>query len=129
MIIVCLTTFHVVVYPVECRTWEQLLNHAESAELPRLPMNEQGPNYYFQNPLTSTLQLDLAISRMKKGGFKLAAFGTSMSAIFNTKAKGTEAICAKRAYNTVERIVEVNGSLTTKVVTCLTKVKSNFNAL
>jgi hypothetical protein len=103
-------------YPVECPTWEQLLNHAESAELPQLPMNKQGTNYYFQNPLTSMLQLDLAMSMMKRGGFKLAAFGTSMPPIFNAKAMGTKAICTKHAYNPVERVVEVNGSLTTKNV-------------
>jgi hypothetical protein len=94
-----------------------------------LPINEQGSNYYFQNPLTSMLQLDLAISKMKKGGFKLAAFGTSMPAIFNTKAKGAEAICAKRAYNTVERIVEVNGFLTTKVVDVPHEGEKQFQCL
>lgn len=62
----------------------------------------------------STLQLDLAPSNMKKGGFKLAAFGMSMPAVF--KAVDTEAVCAKRTYNAVERVVSVGGSLMRKVV-------------
>lgn len=51
---------------------------------------------------------------MKTGGFKLAAFGTSMPAVF--KEEGAGAICAKRTYNAVERVVEVDGFLTKKFV-------------
>jgi hypothetical protein len=57
------------------------------------------------------LQLDLETSNMKKGGFKLAAFGRSMPAVFKT-----ETICAKRAYSAVERVVDVGGSLRKKTV-------------
>jgi hypothetical protein len=68
--------------------------------------------------MTSTLQLDLTTSNLKKGGFKLAAFGTSMPGVFKAGCHGADsgAICAKRTYNAVERVVEVNGSLTKKIV-------------
>ncbi len=102
-------------YPVECRTWEQLLD-AEDVELPQNSMKMDCHDFYFQKPRTSTLQLDLAMSSMKKGGFKLAAFGTSMPTIFNLKAGHSEAICVKRVYNTVERVVEVGGTLRKKIV-------------
>ena len=62
------------------------------------------------------LQLDLATSNMKKGSFKLVTFGMSMLSIFNLKAEGTEAICAKCTYNSIERVVEVGGLLTKKTV-------------
>jgi hypothetical protein len=110
--VVCLTTFNVVVYSVECQTWEQLLDRA--AEPTQISIGKEGNNFYLEKPLTSTLQLDLATSNMKKGGFKLAAFGSSMPAVF--KAGSAEAICAKRTYNAVERVVEVDGLLTKKVV-------------
>jgi hypothetical protein len=45
---------------------------------------------------------------------RLAAFGTSMPAVF--KVGGVEAICAKRTYNAVERVVDIGGSLAKKVV-------------
>ena len=68
--------------------------------------------------MPSTLQLDLTASNLKKGGFKLAAFGTSMPSVFKAECHGvdSEAICAKRTYSAVERVVEVKGSLTTKIV-------------
>jgi hypothetical protein len=64
---------------------------------------------------------------MKKGGFKLAAFGTSMPAVF--KAGSSEAICAKRTYNAVERVVEVDGSLTKKVVNVPHEGETQFQHL
>lgn len=103
---VCLTTFNVVVHPVEHRTWAQLLDG------PIQTSTDKAKNdFYLGKPLTSMLQLDLATSNMKKGGFKLAAFGTSIPAIFDL-----ETVCAKRTYNAMERIVEIDGSLTKKVV-------------
>ena len=99
-------------HPVECRTWAQLLGQA--AESNQISMSKEGNNFYLGKPLASTLQLDLATPKIKKGGFKLAAFGTSMPGVF--KVGGVEAICAKRTYNAVERIVDVGGSLTKKVV-------------
>jgi hypothetical protein len=100
------------VYPVECRTWAQLLDQA--AKLTQISIRKEEKNFYLGKPMTSTLQLDLIISNIKKGSFKLAAFGTSMPAVF--KDRRTEAICAKHTYNAVERVVEVDGSLTTKTV-------------
>jgi len=94
---------------------EQLLD-AENAELPQNLMKLEHHNFYFKNPRTTTLQLDLAMLNMKKDGFKLAAFGTSMPAIFNSKAGDSELICVKRAYDTVERVVEVSGTLKKKIV-------------
>ncbi|KAM6488841.1 hypothetical protein JOM56_015699 [Amanita muscaria] len=71
-------------------------------------------NFYLGKPLTSVLQLDLAASNTKKGGFKLAVFGTSIAGIF--KGEDVEAICAKRVYQPIEKLVEVNGALKTKVI-------------
>jgi len=102
------------VYPVEFQTWVQLLNPVDQAAEPTQVSIGNGNNLYLGKPLTSTLQLDLAPSNMKKGGFKLAAFGMSMPAVF--KSDGTEAVCAKRTYSAVERVVNVGGSLMKKVV-------------
>jgi hypothetical protein len=76
-----------------------------------LGSDKEDTNFYLGKPLSSMLQLDLVSSNIKKGGFKLAAFGTSMPAVF-----AVEAICAKRTYSTIERVVDVGGSLTTKIV-------------
>jgi hypothetical protein len=111
-ILVRLTTFNVIVYPVECQKWTQLLDNA--AEPTKISIDKEENNFYLEKPMTSTLQLDLTTSNIKQGGFKLAAFGTSMPAVF--KAGRAEAICAKRTYNAVERVVEVDGSLMKKVV-------------
>jgi Alpha-kinase family len=102
------------VYPVECRTWAQLLDQTAEQTQIVSSIGKEGNNFYLGKPLTSTLQLDLTASNVKKGGFKVAAFGTSMPGVF--KAGCAEAICAKRTYNAVERVVEVDGSLTKKIV-------------
>jgi len=104
-----------VVHPVECRTWIQLVDQDEEPTPSQMSItSKEGKSFYLGKPLTSILQLDLAASKVKKGGFKLAAFGTSMPGVF--KGEGAEAICAKRAYDAVERVVEIGGSLTKKVV-------------
>ncbi|KIL57481.1 hypothetical protein M378DRAFT_27965 [Amanita muscaria Koide BX008] len=108
----CLTTFNVVVYPVEHRTWAQLLDQPEKPA--QISVGKQENNFYLGKPLTSVLQLDLAASNTKKGGFKLAVFGTSIAGIF--KGEDVEAICAKRVYQPIEKLVEVNGALKTKVI-------------
>ena len=96
-------------HPVECRTWAQLLDQA--AESAQISIGKEGNSFYLGKPLTSVLQLDLATSNMKKGGFKLAAFGKSLPAVFEA-----EVICAKRTYDAVERVVDIGGSLVKKVV-------------
>ena len=73
--------------------------------------SKEGKSFYLGKPLTSILQLDLVALKVKKGGFKLAVFGISMPGVF----KG-EAICARHAYDAVEKVVEIGGSLTKKVV-------------
>lgn len=63
------------------------------------------------------LQLDLSSSKIKKGGFKLAAFGTSTTCLF--KSTDATEICAKRTYIVVERVISdsrSNGSLVTKSI-------------
>jgi hypothetical protein len=113
------------VYPVECRTWAQLLDRDQTVEPGptshgnQISIGKEGKNFYLGKPMTSTLQLDLTPSNLKKGSFKLAAFGTSMPGVLKAgchDAADSEAICAKRTYNAVERVVEVNGSLTKKIV-------------
>ena len=111
-------------YPVECQTWTQLLDQTTKSQAAgpsttQISIGKEGNNFYLGKPTTSTLQLDLTTSNLKKGGFKLAAFGTSMPGVF--KAAGchsadSEPICAKHTYSAVERVVEVNGSLTKKIV-------------
>ena len=64
---------------------------------------------------------------MKKRGFKLAAFGTSMPAVF--KVGSSEAICAKHTYNAVERVVEVDILLTKKVVNMPHEGETQFQHL
>ena len=92
-------------YPVECQTWVQLLDQA--AKPNQISIGKEGNNFYLGKLLPSTLQLDLMTSNIKNGSFKLAAFGTSMPAVF--KAGRAEAICVKHTYKAVERVVEVNG--------------------
>ncbi|KAG5634814.1 hypothetical protein H0H81_000625 [Sphagnurus paluster] len=70
-----------------------------------------GKNFYLGKPIALTLQLNLAPWNMKKGGFKLAAFGSSMPAVF--EANG---VCAKHTYHPFKRVVDVGGSLAKKVV-------------
>ena len=77
-------------------------------------LQEDAKEFYYGKPLTSVLQLDLAPAKLKKGGFKLAAFGKSMTAIFG--GNGAEEIVAKRIYHTEERVVEANGQLVTKQI-------------
>ena len=69
--------------------------------------------------MPSTLQLDLTTLNLKKGGFKLAAFGTSMPGVFKGlegHGADSEAICAKCTYIPTEGVVEVNGVLMKKTV-------------
>ena len=113
--LVCLTTFNVVVYPVECRTWAQLLDESASEPTTQISIGKLGNKLYLGKPTPSTLQLDLNASNLKKGGFKLAAFGTSMPGVLKEGAD-SEAICAKRTYNAVEKVVEVNGMLKKKSI-------------
>lgn len=58
--------------------------------------------------------MNLLISRIKKNSFKLAAFGTSVTALFGTE--DVKAVCAKQIYHTIERVVEINGLLMKKVI-------------
>jgi hypothetical protein len=62
--------------------------------------------------LSTTLQLDLSASKVKTGGFKIAAFSTSTTSLF----KSGMDICAKRTYHTEERVIEKNGTLIMKSV-------------
>jgi len=79
------------------------------------------------------LQLDLSTSNLKKGVFKLAAFGTSMPGVLKVGCRGTgadsEDICAKRTYIAVDRVVEVNGSLTKKTVNVPHEAEKQFQNL
>ena len=115
-------------YPVECQTWAQLLNSNQTAEPTpsQISIGKEGNNFYLGKPLTSTLQLDLTTSNTKTGGFKLAAFGTSMPGVF---AGCAEAICAKRTYSAEERVVDVNGLLTKKIINVPHEGKKQFQNL
>ena len=84
-------------------------------KLSQMSISKQGNNFYLRTPLTSILQLDLAVSNMKKGGFKLVAFCTLMPSTFNSKTEGA-AICTKHTYNSIERVVEIDRLLTKKTM-------------
>ena len=56
------------------------------------------------------------------------AFGTVMPSIFNSKAEGA-AICAKCTYNSMERVVELDRSLTKKTVDVPHEAKKQFQNL
>jgi hypothetical protein len=107
-----LSTFNVLAYPVECWSWDDLV--IESTK----PSSSVGQGheklfYLGQKPLSTTLRLDLSASKVKKGGFKIAAFGTSTTNLF--KSNGMD-ICAKRTYHINERVIEKNGTLTMESV-------------
>jgi len=99
------------VYPVENFPWDDLVN--KSANRSSLTRQNHEKLFYLNcdNPLSTTLRLDLSPSKVMKGGFKIAAFGTSTTRLFES---GTADICAKRTYHTVEHVVERNGSFITK---------------
>ena len=97
--------------------WAQLLDQTADSKPThdQTSIGKEGNDFYLGKPMPSTLQLDLNPLNVKKGGFKLAAFGMSMPGVFKEGAD-SEAICAKRTYSPIERVAEVNGSLTKKTV-------------
>lgn len=104
--------FDVLAYPVERWTWDDLINN--SSKPVSSTNQEPEKNFYLKSPMSTTLQLDLSASKVKKGGFKIAAFGTSTTSLFKLSASLN--ICAKRTYHVVERVTETNGSLVTKSI-------------
>ena len=78
-------------YPVECRTWFQLLDElgGQPEEASR-NLNPEG-NWFLGKPKDTILQMDLAALKAKKEGFKLATFGTCTTPLFGD----TDKICAK----------------------------------
>lgn len=78
------------------------------------PAQEPEKDLYLDSPVNTTLRLNLDTSNMKKGGFKLAAFGTTTSAIPNFG--GATNICAKRSFYEKETVREVQGRLTKKII-------------
>ncbi|KAK2460511.1 hypothetical protein APHAL10511_007474 [Amanita phalloides] len=104
-----LSIFNILAYPVECWTLDDLVDNQPTSSTGQ----EQAKTFYLgKNLLSTTLQLDLSTSKVKKGGFKIAAFGTSTTNLF--KSSVTQDVCAKRTYHVVERVTEDNGSLVTK---------------
>lgn len=93
--IVELSIFNVLAYPVERWKWVDLVNEPSQPSLST--HRESMKTFYLEkNPLSTTLQLDLSPLRTKKGGFKIAAFGTSTTSLF--KSSVTQNICAKRTW-------------------------------
>ena len=106
-----MSIFNVLAYPVEHWTWDDLIN--KSYKQNSSANHEPTKTFYLGNkPLLTTLQLDLSSPKIKKGGFKIAAFGISTTSLF--KSSATQDVCAKRTYYTEERVTEHNGSLVTK---------------
>ena len=116
-----LSVFNVLAYPVEHWKWEDLVeNQSKGASS---GVQELEKSFYLSHPLSAMLQLDLSASKIKKGSFKLAAFGTSTMCLF--KSTMAVEICAKRTYYAVERVstdLDNNRSLVTNrniSITCL----------
>lgn len=121
-----MSIFNVVAYPVECWTWDDLVNNSSKS----ISSTNQEPekNFYLgKSPISTTLQLDLSASKIKKGSFKIAAFGTSTTRLF--KSSATLDVCAKRTYYVTERVTETNGSLVTKSIDTLHDSQKQFRNL
>ena len=120
-----LSNFNVVIHPVECQTWEKLLEKpTKNARTSSACEDEK--DLYLGDPITSVLQLDLSATNIKTGSFKIAAFGTSTTAIFNTN---NQAVCAKCAYFTEEKVIQADGGLTKKEIHVPYKGKKQFQLL
>ena len=119
--IVCRSAFNVLVYPVERRTWVQLIGQPTQVSI------DKENNFYLGTAQASILQLDLSAANVKKGSFKLTAFGTSTTAVFG--GEGVQEICAKRTYYIKERVVEVDGVLTTKIISIPHDGEKQFQSL
>ncbi|KAK2463879.1 hypothetical protein APHAL10511_004051 [Amanita phalloides] len=104
-------TFNVVAYMAERWSWEELVN--ESAKEILSAEHDQQKTFYLGKKVSTTLQLDLLTSKIKKGGFKVAVFGTSTTCLFQS---GSIDVCAKRTYHIEERLVEKNGILEKKSI-------------
>jgi hypothetical protein len=126
-----LSVFNVLAYPVERWKWVDLINEPDSQ--PSLSTHQEPMKTFYleKNPLSTTLQLDLSPSRIKKGGFKIAAFGTCTTSLF--KSSITQDICAKRTYHVVERVTvsdsPANGSLVTTCIDVLHDSRKQFQNL
>ena len=106
-----LSIFNILAYPVECWTLDALIYKQTTSSTGQ----EQAKTFYLGKILLlTTLQLDLSTSKVKKGGFKIAAFGTSTTSCF--KSSITQDVCAKWMYHVVERVTQDNGSLVTKYI-------------
>ena len=117
--------FNVLAYPVECWSWDDLLNESTK---PTSSVGQEPEKLFYlgQKPLLTTLQLDLSASKVKKGGFKIAAFGTSTTSLF--KSNGMD-ICAKQFYHTEEQVIEKNGAYMMKTVDILFECRKQFQNL
>ena len=99
-------------YPVEHSSWDELVNKPANPSSSTRQGHEKSFYLNCDNPLSTTLRLDLSPSKVMKGGFKIAAFGTSTTRLFESN---TADICAKRTYHSAEHVlVERDGSFITK---------------
>jgi hypothetical protein len=121
-----ISVFNVLAYPVERWTWDDLIN--KSIQQSSSVNQKLEKVFYLEKvPLSTTLQLDLSPSNVKKGGFKIAAFGTSTTRLFKS-GTGMD-VCAKQTYHVVERVTEMNGSLVTKSMNVPHDSRKQFQGL
>ena len=119
--------FNVLAYPVETWSWEDLVNESTKPTSSVGPSQEHEKMFYLgRKPLSTTLRLDLSESKVKKGGFKIAAFGTSTTSLF--KSNGMD-ICAKRSYHSEKRVVEKNGAYMVKTLNVPFEGRKQFQNL
>lgn len=101
--------FNVVAYLAKRWSWDKLID--ESAKEVQSAGQDQQKTFYLGEKSSTTLQLDLSTSKTKKGGFKVAAFGTLTTSLFQSDSID---ICAKHTYHVKERLIEKNGILEEK---------------
>lgn len=113
-------------YPVVHFSWDALLNESANPSCESRQGNEKSFYLNCDNPLSTTLRLDLSPSKVVKGGFKVAAFGTSTTRLFESN---TSDVCAKRTYHSVEHVVQQNGSFVPKSNDILYEGRKQFQNL
>ena len=103
-------------YPVEHFSWDALVtgNHNESTNPSSESLTHQHQRHeksFCDNPLSTTLSLDLSPSKVMKDRFKVVALGTLTTQLFKSN---TADICTKWTYHSVEHVIEQNGSFVAK---------------
>jgi len=92
---------HVLVYPVEHRSWAELLDDARGPC--KVVSDKMNPvvNWFLGEPKDAMLHLDLSESKQKKSRFKLAVLGSCTVPLVGM----TNDICTKQTYYVKEKVI------------------------